>query len=80
MDAGTRLARYKPPPPPERVSTPVLLQALNAAEVAAFPSYTETFGLAAVEAMACGCPTVYTKRSCGPEIVRDGVTGLLVEH
>lgn len=61
------------------VDRPVLLRALHAAEVAVFPSYTETFGLGAVEAMACGCPTVYTKRSCGPEIVRDGVTGLLVD-
>jgi glycosyltransferase involved in cell wall biosynthesis len=50
---------------------------LSQARVAVFPSLTETFGLAAGEAMASGCATVYTTRTCGPEIVRDGVDGLL---
>jgi glycosyltransferase involved in cell wall biosynthesis len=59
------------------VDRAVLLEALRHAEVAAFPSFTETFGLGAVEAMSVGCPIVYTKLSCGPEIVSDGVTGLL---
>ena len=56
-----------------------LLEALATSRVAIFPSYTETFGLGPVEAMGRGVPTIYTKRSCGPEIVRDGVDGLLVE-
>lgn len=29
--------------------------------------------------MACGCPTIYTTLSCGPEIVRDRIDGLLVD-
>jgi glycosyltransferase involved in cell wall biosynthesis len=56
-----------------------LTRALQGARVAIFPSYTESFGLGPVEAMACATPTIYTKRSCGPEIVRDGVDGILVE-
>lgn len=56
-----------------------LLAALETSRVAIFPSYTETFGLGPVEAMGRGAPTIYTRRSCGPEIVREGVDGLLVE-
>jgi glycosyltransferase involved in cell wall biosynthesis len=61
------------------VDRKTLLSALQSARVAVFPSYTETFGLCAAEAMACGCPTIYTKLSCGPEVVRDRVDGLLVD-
>lgn len=61
------------------VSREQLMGALEEARAAVFPSYTETFGLGPVEAMACAVPTIYTKRSCGPEIVRDGVDGILVE-
>jgi glycosyltransferase involved in cell wall biosynthesis len=58
------------------VDRPLVLQALAKAKVAVFPSYTETFGFCAAEAMAAACPTVYTTLSCGPEIVRDGIDGL----
>lgn len=46
--------------------------------VAVLPSLTEGFGLAAAEASACGVPVVATAASSLPEIVDDGVTGLLV--
>jgi glycosyltransferase involved in cell wall biosynthesis len=52
---------------------------LASAHVAIFPSISEAFGIAPVEAMATGCPTIYTRLSCGPEIVRDEVDGLLVD-
>jgi glycosyltransferase involved in cell wall biosynthesis len=61
------------------ISRDQLLQVLAQAGVGIFPSYSETFGNTPVEAMAVGCPTIYTKRSCGPEIITDGRDGLLVE-
>jgi glycosyltransferase involved in cell wall biosynthesis len=56
-----------------------LLAALAEARVAVFPSYAEAFALAPLEAMACGAPTVYSRRGSGPELIRDGRDGLLVE-
>lgn len=41
------------------------------------PSNYEGFGLTALEAMACGVPTIAARRSSLPEVVGDG--GLLVE-
>jgi glycosyltransferase involved in cell wall biosynthesis len=54
-------------------------RALQRAAVAVFPSYAEAFGLAPVEAMITGCPTVYTARGAGPELVDHGRTGLLID-
>jgi glycosyltransferase involved in cell wall biosynthesis len=56
-----------------------LLQALNQARVGVFPSYAESFGLAPAESMAAACPTIYSERGCGGEVVRDGQDGLLVD-
>ena len=47
--------------------------------LAIFPSYAEAFGLAPFEAMAEGCPTIYTKRPPGPELMVHGRDGLLVD-
>ena len=41
------------------------------------PSQTESFGLAALEAMACGVPVVATRAGGLPEIIDDGVNGIL---
>lgn len=56
-----------------------LLKELETAHLAVFPSYSETFGMGVVEAMSVGCPVIYTKRSCGPEIVKENEEGLLVD-
>jgi glycosyltransferase involved in cell wall biosynthesis len=46
-----------------------LLPALySAAEVFAFPSLYEGFGLPILEAMACGTPVVASRASCLPEV------------
>lgn len=49
------------------------------AAVAVFPSHAEAFGLTCAEAMACETAVVMTSRGSGPEIVEDGVSGLLVD-
>jgi glycosyltransferase involved in cell wall biosynthesis len=41
-------------------------------------NFAEPFGLAVIEAMACGTPTIAFRRGSMPEIVKDGETGFLV--
>lgn len=55
-----------------------LPQALNAADVLVLPSVAEAFGLALVEAMACGLPVVACRAHGPATIVRDGQSGWLV--
>lgn len=50
---------------------------LSAADVFLLPSTQESFGLAALEAMACGLPVVASRTGGIPEVVRDGVGGFL---
>lgn len=50
---------------------------LPAADLMLMPSEMESFGLAALEAMACEVPTVGTDVGGVPELIDDGVTGLL---
>lgn len=52
---------------------------LNCADVMLLPSELESFGLAALEAMACGVPAVCSRVGGVPEVIRDGVEGYLVE-
>jgi glycosyltransferase involved in cell wall biosynthesis len=53
--------------------------AIASARVSVFPSIGEAFGLAPVEAMASGCPTIFSHRCAGPEIIEDGRSGLLID-
>jgi len=50
---------------------------LQGCELFLLPSTTESFGLAALEAMACGAVVVATRVGGIPEVVDDGVDGIL---
>ncbi len=53
-------------------------QIIREAAVFVLPSRTESFGLAALEALASGVPVVATRVGGLPEVVRDGDSGYLV--
>lgn len=55
-----------------------LIQVLSAATVFACPSIYEPLGIVNLEAMACGAAVVASATGGIPEVVDDGVTGLLV--
>jgi glycosyltransferase involved in cell wall biosynthesis len=45
-----------------------------------FPiDWPEPFGLVMIEAMACGTPTIAFRRGSVPEVIDDGVSGLIVD-
>ena len=50
---------------------------LPLADLMLMPSELESFGLAALEAMACKVPSIATQVGGVPELIDDGVTGLL---
>ncbi len=50
----------------------------SAADVCVIPSYYESFGLVAVEAMACGTPVVASRVGGLASTVTDGVNGYLI--
>ncbi|MEM7336180.1 MAG: glycosyltransferase, partial [Chloroflexota bacterium] len=57
-----------------------LIQAYRAADAFIFPSTTETFGLVALEAMACGLPVIAVKAGGIVDSVTHGKTGLFYEQ
>lgn len=56
-----------------------LFPLIASAEVCCYPSHTEAFGLAPLEAMAIGKAVVFTNTSAGPEVIEDGISGLLCD-
>ncbi len=52
---------------------------LSSADVLLLPSENESFGLVALEAMACEVPVVVSRVGGLPEVITDGVEGFLVE-
>jgi len=58
---------------------PNIVDYLSAADVLLLPSEQESFGLAALEAMACEVPVIASRVGGIPEVVTDGETGWLSE-
>jgi D-inositol-3-phosphate glycosyltransferase len=61
------------------VPQPELADFYRAADLTLVPSYTESFGLVAVESQACGTPVVAAGVGGLRIAVRDGVSGVLVD-
>ena len=56
-----------------------LVEAYRAADAFIFPSTTETFGLVALEAMACRLPVIAARTGGVLDTVEDGVNGLFFD-
>lgn len=54
-----------------------IAQVISMADLLLLPSEKESFGLVALEAMACGVPTIGSQAGGIPELVQHGVTGYL---
>ncbi|KUJ65382.1 D-inositol-3-phosphate glycosyltransferase [Streptomyces albus subsp. albus] len=68
------VVRFRPP-----VGQDQLADWYRAASVLVMPSYSESFGLVAIEAQACGTPVLAAAVGGLPVAVRDGETGFLVQ-
>ncbi|MEU7486633.1 D-inositol-3-phosphate glycosyltransferase [Streptomyces sp. NPDC042319] len=68
------VVRFRPP-----VGQDQLADWYRAASVLVMPSYSESFGLVAIEAEACGTPVIAASVGGLPVAVKDGVSGFLVD-
>lgn len=70
----TAQVTFLPPQAPQR-----LADVYRASDLVAVPSYSESFGLVAIEAQACGTPVIAADVGGLGVAVRNGETGLLVQ-
>jgi glycosyltransferase involved in cell wall biosynthesis len=57
------------------------VELLQDARATLFPiEWEEPFGLVMVESMACGTPVIATRHGAVPEVIEDGVSGIIVEN
>jgi D-inositol-3-phosphate glycosyltransferase len=68
------VVRFEPP-----VTREVLPNYYRAADLVAVPSYSESFGLVALEAQACGTPVIASAVGGLRTAVADGISGVLVD-
>jgi glycosyltransferase involved in cell wall biosynthesis len=73
LDGYAGLFQHVPPVP--RATLPARYAA---ADVVAFPTLGDGFGIVIQEAMCCGTPVITTRCGGGPESITDGVDGWLV--
>src|SRR5437762_9169672 len=56
------------------------VELLQNARATLFPiEWEEPFGLVMIESMACGTPVIATRHGAVPEVIEDGVSGIVVE-
>jgi glycosyltransferase involved in cell wall biosynthesis len=61
------------------ISAEGLLDAYRSADVFVFPSLAEGFAQVLLEAMASGLPIITTTRTAGPDLIRPGREGFIIE-
>ena len=59
--------------------TPAVVRWLSASDIYVWPAVNEAFGMAFVEAQACGLPVVAGRTRGVPDVVADGASGVLTE-
>lgn len=74
LDAALAKHRWIPSLPHDAV-----LKLMREHDVLVFPSLFEGFGLVITEAMSQGTPVITTDRTAGPDLIRHGENGWLVE-
>lgn len=52
---------------------------LQGCDVLVFPSYCEGFALVLLEALASGMPIISTEATAAPDLIQDGIEGLLIQ-
>lgn len=61
------------------VSAEELRRQYRAADVFVLPSLAEGFGHVLLEALACGVPVITTTRTAGPDLIRNGHEGFVIQ-